>query len=592
MPELFPAVPEDLGAVDVDELQGLLETYKSTAEALVADLRKPKEDREFDIGDMSGAELIDYLKARAADRTRIEEHLAGLATSEQNFLEDLAVVAGELGVASEDEPAPEPEPEPSDPDGGSGEPEAAEELAVAEAETVEEEPAEEPAEELAAEPARNLSIPRGPSRLEPRPAARDDVPVLVATAGLGSIKVREATPLSRLEFAEAVANLASSLGPVKHVRGGTRDQFPIARVNFKFPDEFTLGAGGEDELDKIRAVSWAFLGAPSELDVFQAAGGICAPPTPFYDVPSFASRERPVRGALPSFTARRGGVSLPSVSTIDRGDEGITIIEESDDAQGGTFSAKSCRRVECASWTDTFVGIISHCLEVGTLNARTWPEGIALEEDNQMAAHAAAAESRLLNRIKALSIQPSSYGQPYNGVHGFIYAIARAKAGIRNRLRAASGASYTALLPEWVQEFMVADLAAQSGQDDRYVAMSAVSRYFEQLGVNPVWYKDSPTTGPTQLFAAEVSGTPLDDFPDTVQWGLFVNGTFLHLDGGSLELGLVRDSTLNHQNDHELFGETFENVARVGPEQSALWLENAICPTGVFPPAASSALSC
>jgi hypothetical protein len=432
--------------------------------------------------------------------------------------------------------------------------------------------------------------------MEPRPTMADGQPAqLVASAGLGRIALREGLVLDRLTFSEAVRDLARDLGPPKHVRGGTRDFYPVAKTEFRFPEEFTLGVGGEAELDKIRAVSYQFLGLPEGAsidDVFQAAGGICAPPTPFYDVPSFASRERPVRGALPSFFAARGGVSLPSVSTIDRADEGVTVIEESEDAQGGTFSAKSCRRVECATWTETFVGIISHCLEVGTLNARTWPEGIALEEDNQMAAHAGIAEARLLNRIKALSIQPSSYGQPYNGVHGFIYALARAKAAIRNRLRAASGATYTALLPEWVQEFLVADLAAQSQNDDRYVSLAAVQRFFEQLGVTPVWYKDSPTTGPVQNFTAEVGGTPLDDFPDNVQWALFINGTFLHLDGGSLELGLVRDSTLNHQNDHELFGESFENVARVGPEQSALWLTNAICPSGVFPPAASAALTC
>ncbi len=597
-PELFPVVPEDLSAVSSDDLQGLLATFTETAAELIADMRRPAEERAIDIGNMSATDLMGVLRSAATDRKRIEDHLAGLAVAEQNFMDDLATVAGELGVASAEalaaETEPEPEPaEPSEPAEPEpvAEPVAAEPaLAAAEVEPVAASP--EPTTEP--EPARSLAIPRGPSRMEPKVTAGADTPVLVATAGLGSIKVRENTPLGRRDFAEAVANLAQSLGQVKHVRGGTEDKFPVARLDFNFPDAFTLGGGGMAEMDKIRAVAWNFLGLPdgaSEEDVFQAAGGICAPPTPFYDVPSFASRERPVRAALPSFQAARGGVSLPSVATIDRADSGVTVIEESADAQGGTFSAKSCRTITCATWTDTFVGIISHCLEVGTLNARTWPEGIALEEDNQMAAHAGIAEARLLNRIKALSIQPSSYGQPYNGVHGFIYAIARAKAGIRNRLRAASGATYTALIPEWVQEFLIADLAAQSHTDDRYVSEGQVARFFSNLGVMPVWYKDSPTTGATQNFAAEAGGTPLDDFPDNVQWGLYLNGTFLHLDGGSLELGLVRDSTLNAQNDHQLFGETFENVARVGPEQSALWLTNAICPTGTFP-ALATALSC
>jgi hypothetical protein len=584
MPDLFPEVPEDLSAFEPEVLQDLLNEFTETAAALIADMRRPVSEREIDIGDMSAADLLAALRAAAEDRKRIEQHLASISEGEKNFLEELAAVAGELGVASSDDAASEGESEP--------EPESAESDV---------QPDEQPAGELAQSDAdppaseqlpaapKPLAIPRGPARFDPQPTAQTDS-VLVATAGLGAIKIREGTPLDRAGFANAVRDLARLLGPVKHVRGGTEDRFPVARIEYRFPEEFRLGRGGADEaLEKIRAVSSVHLGKPSELEVFQASGGICAPPTPFYDVPGFATRARPVRDALPSFQADRGGVSLPSVATINRADTGVDVIEEADDAQGGTFAAKSCRTVECATWTDTFVGTIYHCLEVGTLNARTWPEGIALEQDNQLAAHAAVAETRLLDRIKALSIKVTA-SQPYNGVHGFIYAVARAKAGIRNRLRADLDVPITCLVPEWVREFMVADLAAQSAFDDRYVAVSQVERYYAQLGVNVVWYKDSPSTGPSQNFSAETAGA-LDDFPTQAQWALFLNGTFLHLDGGSLELGLVRDSTLNSTNDHQLFGETFENVARVGPEQAALWITSTICPSGTFP-APATALSC
>jgi hypothetical protein len=40
-------------------------------------------------------------------------------------------------------------------------------------------------------------------------------------------------------------------------------------------------------------------------------------------------------------------------------------------------------------------------------------------------------------------------------------------------------------------------------------------------------------------------------------------GTFLYLDGGTLDLGLIRDSTLNATNNFEIFAETFENIARI-----------------------------
>ena len=51
-------------------------------------------------------------------------------------------------------------------------------------------------------------------------------------------------------------------------------------------------------------------------------------------------------------------------------------------------------------------------------------------------------------------------------------------------------------------------------------------------------------------------------FPDNVQWALYPEGAFIGVDMGVLELGIVRDSTLNSTNDFQVFGERFRNVAR------------------------------
>jgi hypothetical protein len=44
----------------------------------------------------------------------------------------------------------------------------------------------------------------------------------------------------------------------------------------------------------------------------------------------------------------------------------------------------------------------------------------------------------------------------------------------------------------------------------------------------------------------------------------------LFLDGGTLDLGIIRDSTLVGTNDYKMFIETFENVAKVGIESLAV----------------------
>jgi hypothetical protein len=66
-------------------------------------------------------------------------------------------------------------------------------------------------------------------------------------------------------------------------------------------------------------------------------------------------------------------------------------------------------------------------------------------------------------------------------------------------------------------------------------------------------------------------------------YALYLEGAFIHVDSGTLELGLVRDSTLNSTNDFQFFGESFENVARIGPAQSALWITQDVCANGVYP---------
>ena len=85
----------------------------------------------------------------------------------------------------------------------------------------------------------------------------------------------------------------------------------------------------------------------------------------------------------------------------------------------------------------------------------------------------------------------------------------------------------------------------------------------------------SVTNATTVVISAAATGTATGvtltvgrpvalEFPTTVDGFMFPAGSFLHLDGGTLDLGLVRDSTLNTTNQFRMFSETFENVAFVG----------------------------
>jgi hypothetical protein len=91
------------------------------------------------------------------------------------------------------------------------------------------------------------------------------------------------------------------------------------------------------------------------------------------------------------------------------------------------------------------------------------------------------------------------------------------------------------------------------------------------------------------VFGAQGAGA-LNPWPDTVQWGLYDEGHHLFLDGGTLDLGIVRDSTLNRTNDFETFVETFEGLAPRGVE--SIWITSTVCPDGTSAAAIEDAVDC
>lgn len=82
-----------------------------------------------------------------------------------------------------------------------------------------------------------------------------------------------------------------------------------------------------------------------------------------------------------------------------------------------------------------------------------------------------------------------------------------------------------------------------------------------------------------------IGANVLAEFPTTVYAYLFSEGSFLHLDGGTLDLGLVRDSTLNSTNEFTTFAEDFENVAFIG--QESLEIQFTLHPDGSYAAAKS-----
>ena len=414
--------------------------------------------------------------------------------------------------------------------------------------------------------------------------------VLVAAAGVEG--ERAGAPMDRIKLAKAYKKTADRWGRVAKHDGGMEQRILVASANFDFPEERVLHQSDwEFNAEKIAQIVPqsvpGMYGFQLTEQALTASGGLCAPLEPIYSIPNFATQARPVRDALPSFRADRGGVNVGAATYVGDITTAISTITEANDTLGGTFATKSCQALTCPAFTEVPVTVIAHCREYGNLNAMAWPEKIAHENDLTMAAHARTADGYLLDRIKALSVNVTNGAETLGALIYLVDGIVKASFGIRGRLRMPREARFRVLLPFWVPDMLQLD-TVQTPNEGRFSSQSDLVAYLRSFRIEPTFYLDTPSTGTTQLPDSSQTAAALDALPDNVQWAIFPEGAFIHVDSGGLELGIVRDSTLNSTNDYQFFGETFENVALLGPAQGAYWVTSDLCASGQFPPAGTA----
>lgn len=577
MDPLFPELPEDLSVLSDEELVTLLQEHEVAAELI-------DEENEDFIKGMSADDVLEQYEAGVVQIEAINAEQKRRLEDEAEYLARKQTLSDRRKALSASEEEDGDEGDAGDEDDGAETEEEEVELAVAivgeeDAPVEEEEVEEEEEKEEVVVASTKPALRRPPAPAKERKLKDENATVLVAAAGLQD--VRAGKVLDRIALAKAMRQTAIRRGPPVKMSQGVEEKIRIASAQYIFPEDRILDAGDwERNAEKIRQV------IPVDLPGMYgmvASGGLCAPLTPIYSMPNYAVQDRPVRDALPSFQADRGGVNVPEATTIGDIESAITTIEESEDALGGTFATKSCQDLTCPAYSETAVTIISHCREYGNLNARAWPEKIAHENDLTMAAHARTAETYLLDRIKTLSVNVTNGAETLGAMIYLIDGIVKAAFGVRTRLRMSPNARLRALLPAVLPDLLSLDTVQT--QFDRFSDSASLMAYFRSFGIEASFYLDSPSTGTSQIADASQAAAALDGLPDTIQWALFPEGAFIHVDGGSLELGIVRDSTLNSTNDYQIFGETFENVARLGPAQGALWVTSDLCASGQFPPA-------
>jgi hypothetical protein len=554
---------EDLAGLDDAALAAKLAEYEDLASRLADG------DEEL-VGELTQAEVVAELEAgveqikamRAEQTTRAEADAAHVAR--------LAELKGELKGADDGDGEGDAEGEGDD---AGAEGEGDDDTADAEA------GAKVPVAAAAARRPARKAIPAAKGQHKAPPAKDTGIKVTIAaSAARGTADEFQGKELTALDIADAMIKRHDSFGA--GIMQGDGVKVPVATLVASYPEERRLDQNFAKNEKLIKAVT-----SPQAI---AASGGICAPVTPYYGLLELSVPARPVRDALPRFNADRGGIRYAIPPTLADVTTAVGLITAANDARGGTFSQKSCQHVECPDLAEVDVSIIYHCVEFGNLQSRTFPEQVAQFNELVLAAHARKAEVNLLDGIVGASTTITA-ARVAGAVATLLGQMITAAAGYRSRNRMLPDAPLRVLAPAWVLDALQVDVirsqfARFDSSDQTFTGELA------KANVNVSWYLDSPT-GAGQVFGAQADGVLLP-FPDDALWIMFAEGSFMFLDGGTLELGIVRDSVLNSQNDYQIFGESFENVAYLGIESMAVTSE--FCANGevTAPLAAATGETC
>jgi hypothetical protein len=570
-------IPEDLSALSAEDLQAFIDATVATLTEIKAD------PAQFISATMSAEDLKAEVTAAVDAVKEARETLASFEVETEPAAEAEAEV--ETEAAAE---ATEPEPEAGEPAAEEPSAEATAEIAALAAE-VEDEPEVEPEPEPKAVTA---SAPKPARRRPARSTSAAPVEVerpmapLLASAGAQDKRVGEQFA-SQDDLAESMIHRRNQFGD--NMPEGA-ENVGIAKLDWRdmYPDDRRIKVGADitsaelREFINDRDIRDAFTqrrnkyGGSLESDSAEsltASGGLCAPVTPYYNLMMISVAERPVRGALPAFNADRGGIRAAAPAALSAITSGVGALTAGQDQAGAT---KSCQSVDCPAFTEYDVEILYHCLRFGNLGARTFPERVAQWNNLVLAAHARLGENVLLSGIDSASTAVSASSLGLGAAADLLSQVLVAAAGQRSRHRMDPGAVLRCLMPNWILSLLTSDVYRSQFQrfdmsPDKFVAL------LRDAGIEPTFYIDS-AVGKSQIFGTQNAGALLN-YPTTATWYLFPEGSFLYLDGGTLELGLVRDSVLNSTNDFEIFGESFENVAYIGVESLAI--TSTLCDSGI-----------
>jgi hypothetical protein len=409
-----------------------------------------------------------------------------------------------------------------------------------------------------------------------------DRPLNAVTASIDIPGVAHGTELPDIRaLGEAFQRKVKAIPVTRDGKGAPRHLVASVKNTFEHTLDERTNPATVEEL-------WKDMTKPESQKSLVAGGGWCAPSQLMYDFFNIAEN---TDGAidLPTVGVSRGGIRFPVSPAIGdvffqnagsnpaSGFGGFAfsmsnatdpwLWTESDDQATVTGSVnKPVLRVPCPTFSEVRLECYGISLTAGNLTDDAYPESTQNFIRLLRAAYSHAINARLIALMDTAAGGANTIGAVATDgvVPRLLNAVALAATDYRAKFAMSTNAVLEVVMPYWIKEVIRADLGLKPGLNDTgllTIADGQIDAFFAVRNVRVQWVNDYQVRGTSQPGASAVQLV----WPATVNFLVYAAGTFLHGTGLQLDLGVIRDSVLNAENDYTaLWAEECHLIAQVG----------------------------
>jgi hypothetical protein len=376
---------------------------------------------------------------------------------------------------------------------------------------------------------------------------------------------------------------------------GAMNFVPVAQMQ----REFRYDVDDQTPFDKVHEI----LQAAASPEALVAAGGWCSPSEISYDYFNIVCEDGMYD--LPTIGIRRGGYRWPTSPSFGdlASSTALWVWNETQDiaaltgtAQSGT---KTCAHVPCAAYNEARLDCDGVCLTAGNLSTDAWPEQLANYMRLVMAAHAHRQNARQILKVAALATSVPLTGTSAQGTTvPILDSLELMRLDYINKYAMCDDATFEAVFPNWIKGMIRADLAKRKGWDSPGSAFNIsdaeIGSWMTQRGIAAQFVQDWQVrgVGPTGAGGQTNMGSTAaaTAWPAKASYLFYPAGTYVKGNGMTLDLGVIRDSTLNATNDYTAaWMEDCWLVSNPGHEGRLVTVD--VCANGAVAPD-SSAITC